>query len=49
MTDEIMSLRMLEEKALDADILRELIDFAVECLLETEVGGVTGAGFGEKP
>ena len=48
MTDEMMSLRALVEKASDADLLREMIGFAAERLMELEVGGLTGAGWGEK-
>ena len=48
MTDEMMSLRALIEKAPDADLLREMIEFAAQRLMELEVGGLTGAGYGEK-
>jgi hypothetical protein len=48
MTDEMMSLRGLLEKSPDADLLREMIGFAAQRLIELEVGGLTGAGFGEK-
>ena len=32
----------------DADLLREMIGFAAERLMELEVGGQTGAGYGQK-
>jgi transposase-like protein len=48
MTDEMMSLKGLVEKAPDADLLREMIGFAAQRLMELEVGGLTGAGYGEK-
>ena len=48
MTDAMMSLRTLVEKSPDADLLREMIGFAAERLMELEVGALTGAGYGEK-
>jgi transposase-like protein len=48
MTDAMMSLKGLIEKAPDADMLREMIAFAAERLMEMEVGALTGAAYGEK-
>ena len=48
MTDDMMNLRALVEKSSDADLLREMIGFAAERLMELEVAGLTGAAYGEK-
>jgi putative transposase len=48
MTDEMMNLRTLMEKTPDADLLREMIGFAAQRLMELEVEGLTGASYGEK-
>jgi putative transposase len=48
MTDEMMTLRTLLEKSSDADLLREMIGFTAQRLMELEVESRTGAGYGEK-
>ena len=48
MTDEMMTLRALVEKASDADFLRDMIAFATARMMEMEVGALTGAAFGQK-
>ena len=48
MTDEMMSLRTLLEKSSDADLLREMVGFAAQRLMELEVESLTGAAHGER-
>jgi len=48
MTDDMMSLRTLLEKNSDTELLREMVGFAAERLMELEVAGLTGAGHGER-
>ena len=48
MTDMMMDLKALLEKAPDADFLRETIGFAVKQLMEIEVAAIAGAAWGEK-
>ena len=47
MTDVMMSLRALPEKSSDADLLREMVGFAAQRLMEPEIEGLTGAAHGE--
>src|SRR5438874_10534075 len=48
MTDEMMSLRTLLEKSSDADLLREMVGFAAQRLMELEVGSLTATAHGER-
>jgi transposase-like protein len=48
MTDDKIALRGLLEKSADAELLREMIGFAAQRLMELEVGGLTGAAHGER-
>jgi len=48
MTDETLNLKVLIEKTPDADLLREMISFAAERLMDMEVSGLTNAAYGEK-
>src|ERR1700687_4849642 len=48
MTDDMMSLRALLEKSADVDLLREMVGFAAQRLMELEVSGLTGAAHGER-
>ena len=48
MTNEMMNLRELVEKTPDADLLREMIGFAAQRLMELQIEGLTGAAYGEK-
>ena len=43
-----MDLHDVVGKTPDADCLRDMIGFATKRLMELEVGGLTGAGYGEK-
>ena len=48
MTEEMMALRSMLEKGTDAELLRDMIGFAAERLMDLEVQGLTGAGHGER-
>ena len=48
MTDEMMSLCTLLEKSSDAELLREMVAFAAQRLMELEVESLTGAAHGER-
>jgi putative transposase len=48
MTDEMMTLRTLLEKSSDTDLLREMIGFTAQRLMELEIEGLTGAAHGER-
>jgi putative transposase len=48
MTDEMMTIRTLLERSSDADLLREMIGFTAQRLMELEVKGLTGAAHGER-
>jgi putative transposase len=48
MTDDSIALRALLEKSSDADLLREMIGFAAERLMELEVEALAGAAYGER-
>ena len=49
MTGEMMNLRALGEKAPEADVLREIIGFAVQRLIELELDGLTGTDCERSP
>ena len=48
MTDEMMALRTLLEKSPDSDMLRSMIGFAAQRLMELDIEARTGAGHGER-
>jgi len=48
MTKDTMAVQALLEKSADADFLRDMIGFAAQRLMDLEVGGLTGAAYGEK-
>jgi transposase-like protein len=48
MTNDMMNLQALLEKSSDTDLLREMIGFAAQRLMDLEIEGRTGAGRGER-
>jgi putative transposase len=48
MTDERMALAELLEKGSDRDLLREMIGFVAQRLMDLDVDGLVGAGHGER-
>jgi len=48
MTDENMDLRSLIEKTADIDLLREMIGFSAQRLMELEVESLTGVPHGAR-
>ncbi len=48
MTDDRMALIELIEKGADGDLVREMLPFAAERLMEAEVGVRTGAAHGDR-
>jgi putative transposase len=46
MTNDMMNLKALMEKSADADLLREMVGYGAQRLMELEVGGLTGAAHG---
>ncbi|MGZ3329962.1 MAG: IS256 family transposase [Xanthobacteraceae bacterium] len=48
MTDERMALAELLEKGSDRDLLREMIGFVAQRLMDMDVDGLVGAGHGER-
>ena len=48
MTDDKMALQGLLEKSSDASLLREMIGFAAQRLMELETDALCGAGHGER-
>ena len=48
MTDDRMALQSLVEKTSDAELLREMVGFAAQRLMDLEVEALTGASYGER-
>ncbi|GLR67174.1 hypothetical protein GCM10010909_18550 [Acidocella aquatica] len=48
MTDPIMALRALLEKSSDTELLREMVGFTAQRLMELEAESLTGAPYGKR-
>jgi len=48
MTNDMIAFRGLMEKSVDADLLREMVGYGAQRLMELEVGALTGAPHGER-
>ena len=48
MTDERMALAELLEKGADSDLLREMVGFVAQRLMDLDVDGLVGDGHGER-
>jgi putative transposase len=48
MTDPTMALRALLEKSSDTDLLREMVGFTAQRLMELEAESLTGAPYGKR-
>ena len=48
MTDDRMALQALVEKTSDAELLREMVGFAAQRLMDLEVEALTGASYRER-
>ncbi len=48
MTNERMALAQLLEKGSDSDLLREMIGYVAQRLMEADVEGLVGAAHGER-
>jgi putative transposase len=48
MTKPTMALAELAEKGADADLLREMIQFVAQRMMEMDVEGLCAAGYGER-
>ena len=48
MTKPSMALSELVEKGADGDFLRQMVQYVAQCLMDMDVEGLCGAGYGER-